>query len=214
MISVVIPTMWRHAPFCDFLTEVCACDHVQDVVLIDNAARDRPLHDVLTHDKIKLLNFGENLFVNASWNVGVYHSQAQIICLQNDDIQFDCAIYQKVHEFLQPHMGLISLSSEPPQSDAIEFRLWQGESQFGCGQLMFFHRKQFVCIDPELRVYCGDNWLFDHMWHMTRNNHMIHNLTHHTPYAQTSKSFRHLLHAEQLMYAEICAKLDIPQIHV
>lgn len=214
MISVVIPTMWRHAPFCDFLVQVCEHAHVQDVIIINNDHAHTPEHHVLTHHKVKLINLGENLFVNPSWNLGVYHAQSEIICLQNDDIQFDCDIYTKVHEFIQPHMGLISLSGEPPQSDQIEFRLWQGDSMFGCGQLMFFHRHQFVQIDPELQVYCGDNWLFDHMWYATHTNYMIHNLHHATPYAQTSKSFRHMLHTEQIRYAQLCAKLQIPQIHV
>jgi hypothetical protein len=214
MISVVIPTMWAHAPFCDFLQLMCACDHVHEVVLIDNASDRRPSHASLTHAKVRVLDWGENLFVNPSWNLGVYLAQSDVVCLQNDDLTFDCAIYGAVSEFIQPHMGLISLSSDAPHSDQIEIMPWQGGSMFGCGQLMFFHRDQFVQIPPELQVYCGDNWLFDVMWHRTRANHMIHNLSHQTPYAQTSKHFRHRLHAEQLMYAEICAKLNIPQIHV
>ena len=214
MISVVIPTMWRHEPFCDFVSQVCAQDHVQDVIIINNHADRTPQHSALTHAKIKMINWGQNLFVNPSWNLGVYMAQSDIICLQNDDIQFDCAIYQKVDEFVKPHMGLISLSGEPAQSEPIDIRLWQGDSMFGCGQLMFFHREQFVQIDPELKVYCGDNWLFDVMWHRTQANHMIHNLKHETPYAQTSKSFRHMLHAEQIRYTQICAQLGIPQIHV
>ena len=214
MISVVIPTMWRHAPFCDFLSQVCDHAHVNDVIIINNDQDLTPTHPALVHEKVKMVNLGQNLFVNPSWNLGVYMGEADIMCLQNDDIQFDCDIYQKVSEFVQPHMGLISLSGEPAQSDQIDFRLWQGDSMFGCGQLMFFHRQQFVQIDPELKVYCGDNWLFDHMWHVTGQNYMIHNLKHETPYAQTSKSFRHMLYAEQIRYSQICEQYGIPQIHV
>lgn len=214
MISVVIPTMWKHAPFCDFLSQVCAHAHVQDVIIIDNAHEHRPAHEILDHEKIKWINLGENLFVNPSWNMGVYHGEADIICLQNDDIQFDCDVYTRVREFIQPHMGLISLSSAPCQGDQIEFVHWQGESQFGCGQLMFFNRHTFCHIDPELLVYCGDNWLFDHMWHVTQHNYMIHNLTYHTPYAQTSKLFRHKLHAEQVHYDLMCVQQGIHPLHV
>lgn len=214
MISVVIPTMWKHEPFCDFLSQVCENSHVQDVVIIDNAHEHRPTHVALAHDKITWINLGQNLFVNPSWNMGVYHSKAPIICLQNDDIQFDCTVYEKVSHFMQPHMGLVSLSSQPAQSDQIEFRYWQGESQFGCGQLMFFNRHSFCHIDPELQVYCGDNWLFDHMWHVTRHNYMIHNLTYHTPYAQTSRLFRHKLESEQAAYVQICKQQHIMPLHV
>lgn len=214
MISVVIPTMWKHAPFCDFLNRVCAHEHVSDVIIVDNNRANRPQHQALHHKKITLLDFGQNIFVNPSWNVGVYHAASDHICLQNDDIKFDCAVYEKVDHFLLPHMGLISLSGDAPQSEQIEIELWQGGSMFGCGQLMFFHRSQFSHIHSELLVYCGDNWLFDHMWHVTQQNYMIKNLQHHTPYAQTSQHFRHMLSHEQQIYEHMCEKLGMQRLHV
>lgn len=214
MISVVIPTLWRYEPFCDFLAQTCAHDHVHDVIIVDNCRSHRPTHSSLNHSKVTLLDFGENLFVNPSWNVGVYHAQSDIICLQNDDLTFDCKVYQKVSEFVQPHMGLVSLSSLPATGTQIEFEHWQGQNMFGCGQLMFFHRSRFCQIDPELLVYCGDNWLFDHMHETSGQNYMIRNLQHDTPYAQTSKHFRHMLTQEQLVYAQVCEKHKIHAQHV
>ena len=82
MISVVIPTLWKYAPLCDFLTQVCVHDHVQDVIIVDNDRSNKPAHDVLLHDKVTLLDFGQNMFVNSSGNLGVYHAKAPIICLQ------------------------------------------------------------------------------------------------------------------------------------
>jgi hypothetical protein len=213
MISVVIPTLWKYAPFCDFLAQVCVQHHVHDVIIVDNDRSNRPHHDVLLHAKVKLLDFGQNMFVNPSWNLGVYHAKASIICLQNDDIEFDCAIYSQVSEFLKPHMGLVSLSGLPVTAPHVQIEPWQGDSMFGCGQLMFFPRHRFCHIDPELLVYCGDNWLFDHMQHNTNQNHMIHNLSHHTPYAQTSKHFRHMLTQEQITYAHVLASCGIPAHH-
>jgi hypothetical protein len=214
MISVVIPTLWKYLPFCDFLIQVCENHHVQDVIIVDNDRTNRPVHDVLLHNKITMLDFGQNMYVNPSWNLGVYHATASIICLQNDDIEFDCGVYDKVDASMQPHMGLISLSCQPPQSDQIEIRLWQGESQFGCGQLMFINRNNFCHIDPELKVYCGDAWLFDHMWHITQQNYMIHNLNYYTPYAQTSKNFRHMWESELAHYCAMCQQLQIAALHV
>ena len=214
MISVVIPTMWKHDGLCDFLTQVCAQPHVQEVIIINNDHSRTPAHVILEHEKVHMINLGVNLYVNPSWNLGVYHTQAPIICLQNDDISFDCDVYAKVSQFIKPHMGLISLGSLHIQHEPLEFRLWQGESQFGCGQLMFFNRHNFCHIDPELRVYCGDNWLFDHMWHKTKQNYMMYNLKHETPYAQTSKWFRHMLESEQKRYAQICEQHRILRLHV
>jgi hypothetical protein len=213
MISVVIPTLWKYEPFCDFLVQVCGNHHVQDVIIVDNDRSNRPVHDILLHDKILMLDFGQNMFVNPSWNLGVYHATASIICLQNDDIEFDCDVYDKVDAFVQPHMGLISLSGLPHQGHHIQISPWQGDSMFGCGQLMFFHRRRFCHIDPELLVWCGDNWLFDHMQHTTHANHMIHNVSYHTPYAQTSAHFRHTLTQEQITYAQLLASYQIPAHH-
>lgn len=214
MISVVIPTLWKYTPFCDFLSQVCENPHVQDVIIVDNERSLRPSHHALLHPKVTLLDFGQNMFVNPSWNLGVYHAKAPIICLQNDDLEFDCGIYQKVSEFLQPHMGLISLSGMPAQGEHVQITPWQGDSMFGCGQLMFFHRRRFCHIDPELLVYCGDNWLFDHMHTTTHANHMIHNLHHYTPYAQTSTHFRHMLTQEQNTYAHVLASCQICAQHI
>lgn len=214
MISVVIPTLWKYAPFCDFLVQVCDHDCVHDVIIVDNDRSVRPTHEVLLHYKVTLLDFGQNMFVNPSWNLGVYHAKAPIICLQNDDIEFDCDVYDKVHEFMQPHMGLISLSSLPAVDSHIQISPWQGEPMFGCGQLMFFHRRQFCHIDAELLIYCGDNWLFDHMQHTTRANHMIRNLNYYTPHAQSSKHFRHMLESEMTYYISTCQQVKIAPIHV
>jgi hypothetical protein len=206
--------MWRHAPFCEFLTQVCAHEQVHDVIIINNCASHTPDHVILTHEKIHMLDFGQNMFVNPSWNVGVYHAQMDLICIQNDDLEFDCDVFTQVNEFMQPHMGLISLSGEPATHDSIEFHKWQGESMFGCGQLMFFNRHTYCEIDPELLVYCGDNWLFDHMQHVTQANYLIRNLRHHTPYAQTSHAFRHMLHSEQIIYHAVCDRYHVHKLHV
>lgn len=214
MISLVVPTMWRHAPFVEFLEQVCAHPVIQDVIIIDNCVAHRPHNSIFHHDKMRLKEFGRNIHVNPAWNVGVYESTCDHVCIMNDDIKFDIQVFDLVDEFMKPHMGLISLcASEPVQGD-IYFEHWQGAHMFGCGQLMFVHRQQYVDIDPELQVYCGDNWLFDHLHHVTGENYLIRNLTHDTPYACTSRDFRHLLHAEMQHYEHIMNKKQIVRLHV
>ena len=67
--SVVIPTLWRPATFIQLLQQLDASDDVMEVVVIDNARDQRPELPVL--DKLKLVDKGENLYVNPSWNLGV-----------------------------------------------------------------------------------------------------------------------------------------------
>ncbi len=214
MLSVVVPTMWRHAPFVDFLEQVCAHDHVADIMIVDNCVTQRPHHAVFSNPKIHMWDLGCNIHVNPAWNLGVHVSSQDHICIMNDDIEFDTQVFSIVDDFLQPHMGLISLSASEPVQGDIYLELWQGAHMFGCGQLMFLHRKQFVDIDAELQVYCGDNWLFDHLHHNTGANYMIRNLNHHTPYACTSRNFRHLLHTEMAHYEHLMSQKQIARLHV
>ena len=69
-ISVVVPTLWRFAPFADVCIDVANCERVKEVILINNNTQDQPLatHGIWNHPKITILEFGQNIFVNHAWN--------------------------------------------------------------------------------------------------------------------------------------------------
>ena len=93
MITVVVPTMWRYSPFLDLLKYILKVDVVTECIIINNDNTRTPTHPVLTNPKVKLVDFGKNIFVNPAWNYGVQHSSNNIVCILNDDLIFDLKLF-------------------------------------------------------------------------------------------------------------------------
>ena len=66
MISVITPTMWRFEPFCEFLQDLVELDVIGEVIIINNSQENTPNKNILNHDKIKMINAEQNIFVNPS----------------------------------------------------------------------------------------------------------------------------------------------------
>ena len=75
---------WRTRHFIQRLQQLDASDDVMEVVIIDNARDQRPELPVLS--KLKLVDKGQNLYVNPSWNLGVALAKSTAVCLCNDDV--------------------------------------------------------------------------------------------------------------------------------
>ncbi len=212
MISVVVPTMWRYPPFPDFLATVLDHSLVSDAVLINNSSSHTPSHSVLSHPKLSIVDFGINIFVNPAWNLGVMHSGSPIVCIMNDDIVFDLALFEKIHCWYQPHHGAVGLGhSHIAQS--IRFQPHVNQSCFGFGQLMVVHQHNWIPIPPELLIYFGDNWIFDTHKKRYGTNWLIEDLAYHTPHAQTSQSCGHRLETERTLYLEVLQQHNLQAWH-
>lgn len=191
--SVVIPTMWRYAPFVEFLKDLVNFDVVDEIIIFDNDASRTPADPVLTHPKIKVFDYGTNIFVNPAWNTGVRISKNKKICILNDDVIFDLKLFYKIDPLLTPDEGVFGLCPGHPEHGQPEFvdgtidiRPWNGEHTLGFGCLMFIHKYSWIEIPDELKVYYGDNWIFDANLAKGKVNYIITNILHYTPYAQTT----------------------------
>ena len=51
---------------------------------------------------------------------------------------------------------------------------------------MFVNKNNWIDIPDVLKVYCGDNWIFDTALARSKKNYIITDLLHHTPYATTT----------------------------
>lgn len=213
MLSVVVPTMWRYAPFPDFLEKMLDHALVHKVILINNDNTRTPAHPAIGHSKLKMLDFGQNIFVNPAWNVGVYHSETPIVCIVNDDITFDLMLFDKICEWYTPQMGCVGLTEDNNIPGPIEFELHTNQRCFGFGQLMFVHQHNWIDIPPDLNVYFGDNWIFDTHKQKYGANYLIKNLRYSTPHAQTSKEGFGNLNGEAEIYREIIQKYNITPWH-
>lgn len=195
MISVVIPTLWKYTPFLDFVSNIVQIGVVGEVIIFNNNQAATPIHEVLSHSKVKLINCNENIFVNPAWNLGVQLSAYDKVCILNDDVIVDLKMFFKVDEFLTKDMGLVGLCPGRPEfnqplitNGQVEFVPWTGQHTFGFGSLFCLHKDNWNRIPDGLDIYYGDNWAFDTQLRMGRTNWLITNCFYYSPWAaSTSK---------------------------
>ena len=209
--SLVIPTMWRYAPFITFLSDIVKFDLIDEIIIINNDKSKTPTAEVLTDPKIRIISFDQNIYVNPAWNIGVRESKNKFIGILNDDIIFDIKVFYHVREILSPQSGVIGICigdkthNQPPfQTGSIKIKPWEGESTMGFGCLMFVHKDTWIDIPIELKVYYGDNWIFDTALWEKRTNYLITDLLHFTPHAQTTGTIENdFLDKETPIYKQI-----------
>lgn len=212
MISVVIPTMWKFAPFPDFLASIVTNPVVSDIIIINNCRQDTPTHAVWQNSKITMMDYGRNLFVNPSWNLGVMYTQSNIVCIANDDVIYDPRIFQKINNQLQLEHGCYGICNVCPTSGDVYFEQHIDQPILGFGQLKFIHRKNWIDIPAHLNIMYGDNFVFDMQKKYKRSNFLIKNLLHYTPGGQTSQLIR-TPSQESDRYLSICDLWNIPHYY-
>lgn len=166
MFSVIFPTMWKFEPFFSFLEELVNHYLVGEVVIVDNNSSQRPDYEILKHPKIKLLDFGQNLYVNPSWNRAVEASSFDKLCICNDDIIFDLRIFSKAKDHVTPELGIMGISAAPWAEyithGQIEIKNFErGDGQWGFSLLFFMHKSNYEPVPETFRLFFGDNFVFD-----------------------------------------------------
>jgi len=183
MITVVVPTMWRYSPFLDFVKYILKVDVVTECIIINNDNTRTPDHPVLTNPKVKLVDFGQNIFVNPAWNYGVQNSSNNIVCILNDDLIFDLKLFYKMAEFVTPEMGVVgklagdaTLGQTVLSNGEINIEPFVGQNCQGFGELMFIHKDRWQTIPSELRIGFGEVYVFEKLLYTGFQNFMITNL--------------------------------------
>lgn len=235
MITVVIPTMWKYKPFVKFLGDLTKSQYVGQIIIIDNNPNEKPDLGVLTiHPKINYVTFGENIFVNPAWNYGVENAKFENVCLLNDDVIVDLKIFHRLDDFLEtPNIGVCGIC--PGLSEEFgHIPLTNGEidlvkcdtpynyrTHFGMGTMMFFQKKEYIPIPDKLKLYWGDNFIYDTLYYKLNNNYQIVNTFYYTPYAVTTSQMTNsneILHNENLIYnnimPEILNKIMLDNKHI
>lgn len=195
MFSVVVPTMWRFAPFNNFLKALLSYREVGEVILINNDAA-RANNELIGSlpDKLRVFDYGENIGVNPAWNLGALEAKYPYICFLNDDVIFDLSLFDKVKPYLKDrNTGVLGLCpgvkdfNQPLFRDGnIDITPWNGEHTYGFGCLMFIARKNFIKIPEDMNLYFGDNFIFDTCLANRKINYNISNIVHFTPFAVTT----------------------------
>jgi GT2 family glycosyltransferase len=210
LFSVIIPTMWRFEPFKRFLFDLLSHEYVTDVVLIDNDPDKSPVvkgkgqRPSLLTFKGQLRNLtylpqDQNIYVNPAWNLGVEYAKTDKLCILNDDLIFDLRVFERVSLYLDSIStgGIFLAPGDFPQTnqpplidgmiDIVRYRpeMWR----WGFGMLMFIHKSYWEPIPDEMKLFCGDDWIFDGQQMYARQNYVITNMFQHTPYSVTSSQF-------------------------
>ena len=181
--SVVIPTLWRPDTFIQLLQQLDASDDVMEVVVIDNARDQRPALPELK--KLRLVDQGQNLYVNPSWNLGVAMAKSTAICLCNDDVLMaDNLLGFMRTQSLRRITGLDPWSySQPIDTPPTPSIRLGADIIHNWGSALFFQKRRYRPIPDDLKVWWGDAWLAQEMGPTLKVRTAVH-----TPHSETAGS--------------------------
>lgn len=185
MFSIICPTMWKCDKFPNFIDLLSGNSLISEIIIINNNISKTPNHKF--HDKVILVDLPSNIFVNPSWNLGVQFCKNELVCLMNDDIQFEDSIFQFLINKINENIGIIGLDIS---MENIPYQLEEITSKpYGFGPLMFFHKKCYSKIPNGLRFFYGDDWIINHNKKEQRKNFIIKGLKFSTEMSTTSSMF-------------------------
>ena len=190
--------MWKYAPFTNYVGYLCNVEVIDEIIIINNDINAMPNDIILSHPKVKLINFDYNIFVNPAWNLGVELSRNDKICITNDDLIVDLKLFERMDQFLTKDMGLVGMCpgnvemGQPAvTTGAIDIIQWTGQHTFGFGSFFFVHKENWNTIPSGLNIYYGDNWAFNTQLIMNRTNWIITNCFNYSPWASTTSKVAH-----------------------
>ena len=162
MFSVILPTIWSPniEDIDGFINKLQNCDLVDEIILINNAPQKYSgRYSVLS--KIRELKY-DNIYVNPAWNVGVYQSKNELVCILNDDVDFNLDVFGFMKEQLdRDDVKIIGASKSSYHRDSDgDFYLEKVEVRnSGWGCIMFLKKKNWAIIPSDLKIYFGDDYL-------------------------------------------------------
>lgn len=194
--------MWKYEPFKRFLRIVASHPTVDEILIIDNEPVSRPEEELLDISKLRFITAEDNsnMFVNPAWNIGVKEAKNEYICIMNDDVIFDTAIFYEILPYMieanfgaaGAHPGNEELFQQPFINGLIDIKEWEspppGRSHgylFGFGTLFFVNKSKWFPIPTSLKLYYGDDWVHLTQDTYDRKIYLITNFFYHSPSAQT-----------------------------
>ena len=193
--SVIVPTMWRCQDLFErSLNSFISHKLIDEIIIIDNDINATPAWDILLHPKVKMYKQETNIKVNPAWNLGVEVSKNKLICIVNDDIEFDTKLFDKMQSELTTEVGAYGIIvgdpalGQPITTDkSIDFKQWNPGDIIHCfGQLMFIHKDNWIPIIDGLNLFFGDDFIFHTQLMAKRNNYLIYNIDFNTPFSATT----------------------------
>lgn len=184
MISIVIPTLQKNFQILlNLLTVLNNDTSVGEILVIDNSCKGFK-HNL---DKVRIIMPEKNIYVNPSWNLGVKESKYDYVALFNDDLLVSKSFCSRVYPLLSKDKGLFGIDNDfivNMGEEGFEIPIKEGEITikpappkldrtcfFGC--LMFFHKDSYYEIPEEMKIFCGDDFLYDKNIQNGKQNYTI-----------------------------------------
>jgi hypothetical protein len=180
MVSVIVPTMWKSSMFLKTVEQIKSMPE-WELIIIDNDVLNRPEWDFTSHN-IKLLPQSENIGVNPAWNLGVHESQFDWLLILNDDIAVNLKTIEINLKYNTIPKTLCGLGNEFHYTDLnrdyYELVLAQSLNYKpqGFGQLMILPKDCYYQIPNEMKIYMGDDILWQHQYNSGRLPYVFLNL--------------------------------------
>ena len=171
-VSVIIPTLLKcnREQFERSLEILSGSSFVKSIIILDNTETgEMSIHPKKLPDKISIFS-GANRFVNPAWNYGMEICSTPYYLLLNDDVMVrpetisECCALMDQH----PEIGIITYATED-KLPADYFQKAGGEilsvhvplNQVSGGWFIFGRREDWTPIPEELKIFCGDNFIYD-----------------------------------------------------
>lgn len=161
MFSVIIPTMWMCASFTQTLDTLESIDLVKEIIIIDNnKSQAQPLDK---YTKVVYLPQEENIFISASWNMGVARAQEQFICILNDDVIPNESMFAFMAEQLaNTSIGIVGGNNACWTNKRHTNELMTiSQLPLGFGTCMFMQRQKYTPIPEQIKLWYNDDYLFN-----------------------------------------------------
>lgn len=174
MIDLIIPTMWFVNDFEKSLQNYVNHNSINKIIIIDNNRTKRPSYGILKNEKIEIISYGRNIFVNPAWNEGYYRSKSEIIGILNDDINVSSEVFDmiinfglfsgdligvnlqgrqnnyKIDDFIDTKEEIVKLNYDPKRPI--------GSQSWAFGICMFMLRESYKVIPSLYQVWYGDDF--------------------------------------------------------
>jgi hypothetical protein len=161
--SIVIPTLWKSNRTKRLLSDLNECEYVDEIIVIDNTLTS--ISDT-QEGKMRIVSFGENIFVNPAWNWGIHNAKNTSIALINDDINFNPNIFEVITENVLNQFGIIGMGEGNYKSLNIDgdpiLEVWQpGVNDWGWGCFIMLNKTHWIDIPNDIKIWYGDNIIKD-----------------------------------------------------
>jgi hypothetical protein len=149
------------------LHELSQNEEVGEIILIDNSGSKGPLLEL---PKLRYIREEKNIYVNPAWNKGAHLAKYDKLCFLSDDVWFDWKHLKEISTWIREDIRMIGMSSDnfedceieevkilPVEDNEITKKPRRPDSYACC---FFMHKKNWIDIPEELKIWCGDDWLF------------------------------------------------------